>query len=69
MLHAGNLSSYRGVQLGMNLSTAAKRAGTNAREARPVHQRPGLIQEMDWRRAPMADTASRPGKLRRALLL
>ena len=41
----------------MNLSTAAKQAGTNAREARTVHQRPGLIQEMDWPRAPMSDIA------------
>ena len=63
MLPVGDLSSYRRVQLGMNLSTAAKQAGTNAREARTVHQRPGLIQE-SWRRAPMSDTASIPGKAR-----
>jgi len=52
MLSATDFSSYRGMQFGMNLSTAAKQAGTNLAEARTIHQRPAVIQEMDWQPRP-----------------
>ena len=52
MLHAGDFSSYRGMQFGMNLSTAAKQAGTSPTEARIVHPRPAVIQEIDWQPQP-----------------
>ncbi|MGA2186011.1 MAG: hypothetical protein ABSH47_23575 [Bryobacteraceae bacterium] len=52
MLYAGDSSSYRGLQFGMNLTTAAKQAGTKPADARLVHQRPALIQEMDWQPRP-----------------
>jgi hypothetical protein len=48
-LSAGDFSHYRGLQLGMSLTAAAKEAGTTPIEARIVHQRPALIQEMEWR--------------------
>jgi hypothetical protein len=51
-LFSVDLSSYRGIQFGMNLSTAAKQAGTNLAEARTLHQRPAVIQEMDWQPRP-----------------
>ena len=44
----GDLSSYRGLKLGMSLAEAAKYSGTKPSEARVVQQRPGLIQEMNW---------------------
>lgn len=54
MLYAGDFSSYRGLQFGMNLTAAAKQAGTKPTGARIVHQSPALIQEMDWQpRAPV----------------
>ena len=49
LLHAGDLSSYRGFQFGMNLATAANHAGIKPSEAILVHQRPAMIQELDWR--------------------
>lgn len=52
MLQAGDFSSYRGMQFGMNLSTAAKQAGTSPAEARTVHPRPAVIQEIDWQPRP-----------------
>jgi hypothetical protein len=52
MLDAGDLSHYRGMQLGMSLTAAAKEAGTTHAEAMIVHQRPALIQEMEWRPRP-----------------
>jgi hypothetical protein len=48
LLGAGELSTYRGFQFGMDLSAAAKQAGVEASEARLVHQRPAVIQELEW---------------------
>jgi len=46
---AQDLSRYRGFQLGMNLFAAAKQADMNVSEARVIHQRPAVIQELKWR--------------------
>jgi hypothetical protein len=48
LLHAADFASYRGFQFGMTLSDAAKQAGLKPAEARTIHQRPALIQELDW---------------------
>ena len=48
LLCAGDLSSYRGIQLGANLMAAAQQANINPVQVRTVHQRPDVIQEMDW---------------------
>jgi hypothetical protein len=48
ILCAGDFSSYRGLRFGMDLPTAAKLAGMKPSEARLVHQRPAVIQELDW---------------------
>jgi hypothetical protein len=39
---------YREYQLGMSLPTVAKLAGLDASEAKVIHQRPALIQELEW---------------------
>ena len=49
MLRAGDFSSYRGFQFGMDVSAAAKQAGMNPSEAIVLHQHPALIQQLDWR--------------------
>ena len=48
LLNAGELATYRSFQFGMNLSAAAKQAGLEASEARIIHQRPAVMQEIDW---------------------
>jgi hypothetical protein len=48
LLGAVELSTYRGFQFGMDLAAAAKQAGVKPSEARLVHQRPAVIQELDW---------------------
>jgi len=48
LLGAGDLSSYRELQFGMSLAAAAKQLGSTPADARLVHQRPALIQEIDW---------------------
>ena len=48
VLGAVDLSRYREFQFGMNLPTVAKQAGLKPSEAKLIHQRPALIQELEW---------------------
>jgi hypothetical protein len=48
VLHGADFSHYRGLQFGMGLAAAAKEAGTLSADAKLIHQRPALIQEMEW---------------------
>ena len=48
-LHAGDLSKYRAFQFGMDLASVAQAAGMRISDAKAVHQRPALIQELSWR--------------------
>jgi hypothetical protein len=45
---AEDLSKYREFQFGGDLATVAKQAGMNASEARVLHSRPALLQELTW---------------------
>jgi hypothetical protein len=44
-----DLSTYREFRLGMHLPAVAKQAEMQPSEARVTHQRPALIQELEWR--------------------
>jgi hypothetical protein len=44
-----DLSTYREFRLGMHLLAVAKQAEMQPSEARVTHQRPALIQELEWR--------------------
>jgi len=46
---AQDLSMYRDFQFGMDLLAVAKKAEIRPSEARVVHQRPAVIQELEWR--------------------
>lgn len=48
LIHAQDLSRYREFQFGMNLLTIAKLVDMKPSEARTIHQRPALIQELNW---------------------
>jgi len=48
VLHAEDFSRYRGLTFGMTFAAAAKEPGTQAGEAKTVHRRPAVIQEMNW---------------------
>jgi hypothetical protein len=48
ILSAADLSSYRGFTFGTNLPAVAKQADMKPSEARAVHERPELIQELEW---------------------
>jgi hypothetical protein len=49
LIDSQSLSRYRGFQLGMNVLEVTKRADLRFSEARVIHQRPAVIQELDWR--------------------
>jgi hypothetical protein len=49
LLGAADLSRYRGIQIGTTLEIAAKQAEAQLSEAKSVHQRPAVIQELEWR--------------------
>jgi hypothetical protein len=53
-----DLSRYREFQLGMNLFAVAKQAGVVPSEVRVIHERPALIQELEWR--PQGSLSSSP---------
>ncbi len=48
LIHAQDLSTYRQFQFGMNLLAVAKQADVKPSEARTIHRRPALIQELEW---------------------
>lgn len=56
-LCAADFSSYRGFDFGMTLAEGAKKAGTAASAARIIHQKPALIQELDWRPSSPLDSS------------
>lgn len=44
-----DLSKYRNFQFGTDLPAVAKQADTNPTQAKVIHRRPALIQELAWR--------------------
>jgi hypothetical protein len=48
-VNAQDFSRYRFFRLGSSLSTVAQAANMGPSDARVLHQRPALIQELDWR--------------------
>ena len=49
LMHAQDLSNYRGFHFEMNLQEAAKQANMKPSEAKVIYQRPAVIQELEWR--------------------
>lgn len=60
LTHAQDLSRYRDFQFGMNLPTVAKQADVKQSDARAVHQRPAIIEELEWRPQSFLRTSPRP---------
>ena len=49
LICAQDLSTYRDFQLGMNLPKVAEQAGIDPAQAKLIHARPAVIQELEWR--------------------
>ena len=48
--HGQERSGYRGFQLGSNVPSVSALAGVAATDVTTIHQRPALMQELQWRR-------------------
>jgi hypothetical protein len=46
---AEDLSKYRDFQFGTDLPTVAKRIGASPSQAKLIHSRPALVQDLEWR--------------------
>lgn len=58
-----DLSKYRGFQFGADLAAVARQAGVAPSQARVIHSRPALIQELEWRpRSPGVSSMSESAK-------
>jgi hypothetical protein len=44
-----DLSQYRAIQFGTDLPAVAKQVGASASDAKVIHSRPALLQELEWR--------------------
>jgi hypothetical protein len=54
---AEDLSKYRDFPFGAGVVTIAKKAGMDPSEAKVLHSRPALIQELAWRPQPLGATS------------
>jgi len=54
---AADLSKYRHFQLGTDLSAVAKEVGVSPSQAKAIHRRPALIQELGWRPQPLGSSS------------
>ena len=68
MVRAADFSSYCGIQFGMDLSSAAEQAGTSPTAARTVHQRPAVIQELDYKSRSLSEALAEADPVRDAVL-
>jgi hypothetical protein len=62
LIEAQDLSRYREYQFGMSLPAVAKQADVKQSDAKAVHQRPAMIQELEWRPQHSASPESDPVK-------
>ena len=67
LVEASDLSSYRKFQLGMKLPAVLKLTESKSTEAKAIHQRPELIQELDWQPFPSSDKAANEGPIKGVL--
>jgi hypothetical protein len=56
---AADLSKYRSFELGTDLPTVAGQAGVSPSEAKVIHSRPALIQELRWRPQPLGPSSQK----------
>jgi hypothetical protein len=48
-IRAQDFSKYRAFELGMSLSKVAEQVGVEAAQTKLIHERPAMIQELEWR--------------------
>jgi hypothetical protein len=61
---AQDLAKYRDFQFGMSLESVAKQIHMNASAAKTTHQRPAVIQTLQWDQLGYSDRAPKDGSVR-----
>src|SRR3989442_4304815 len=61
---AQDLAKYRDFQFGMSLESVAKQVHMNASDAKTTHQRPAVIQTLQWDQFGDSDLSAKAGSLR-----
>jgi hypothetical protein len=61
---AQDLAKYRDFQFGMSLESVANQIHVNTSSAKTTHQRPALIQTLQWEQSAYANPASKADSLR-----
>lgn len=67
MVYSQDLSKYREFQLGSKLAVIAKQVNMKPSEARVTHQRPAIIQELEWQSPIVLAPASRADSVKSLL--
>jgi hypothetical protein len=67
LIHAQDLSNYRGFHLEMNLQAVAKQANMKPSEAKVIYQRPAVIQELEWRPVDSYKSSAKPDPVKEIL--
>jgi hypothetical protein len=61
---AQDLSKYRDFQFGMNLDSVAKQIQMKTTEAKTIHQRPAMIQTLDWNQLGYSEHSTKTASVR-----
>jgi hypothetical protein len=61
---AQDLARYRDFQFGMSLESVAKQTNMDAAAAKTIHQRPAVIQTLQWDQSSYSDRAAKDRSLR-----
>ena len=56
---AADLSKYRDIQLGTDLPTVARQVGATPTQAKVIHSRPALVQELGWSPRPFGPSSQK----------
>jgi len=67
LVGAQDLSRYREFQIGMNLAAVAKQANKKPSEAKVIHQRPEVIQELEWQPQRFLDSSPQADPVKEVL--
>src|SRR5690242_13826083 len=59
-----DLARYRDFQFGMSLESVAKQINMDAAAAKTIHQRPAVIQTLQWDQSSYSDRAAKDRSLR-----
>lgn len=67
-LYGADFPTYRGLRFGMSIADVVKGTRSSTDEPKVIHERPALIQEMEWRRDLSASNAMSSDPVQQGLL-